>query len=671
MSNFGFGAHLVWESGERNPFPLSKIITTLGRNEANDILLDDLKVSSFHANILNREDGYHLLDLKSRNGIQVNGKVITTCALKEGDRIDFGDIVLRFHSQTPFPKAPIPLTRLNQKIHTMAIQMPELRKEAEEIFKEVERHQNFLKALVETTTSLAESRTLSQFADKLAEILTRKLECRSVSISAEREEALPKSLSLNMTPWNSGLAIEARENTAGIGRFLKIAFGDSSWRIQLVFETNKEKGWIAFIADGVAAEPQDDIRDLLDMILLFASVLWRNLQDIEDLHRKETGELLQEKDRESRGLIEGLEKKNRELDDFLRQMRNNLIYAEGGPMEKVQTLARKLATVDLPVLITGETGTGKTYIAKLIHHFSSRSAKAFIVVDCSTLPANLIESELFGHEKGAFTGAMARKAGKVEGCAGGTLFLDEIGDLPLELQGKLLRFVQEGKFERVGGNETIHVDARIVAATHYDLEERVKSGKFRQDLFYRLHVLPLLMPPLRDRSEDVQVLARHFIQKHFGQTHWSFSPDAHEAIRVHTWPGNVRELENKLQRAWLFHTGNVVTASDLGLETKGFETGGLEAAGLETRGVQNNSSESKNRLGSSSSLLKTDSAQESFENKTLEQFREEYESTLLRNCLKHFKGNITKCAEHLQISRNTCKSMLRKYKLVQDDEDEG
>ncbi len=419
MSNFGIGAHLVWENGERPPFSLSKVITTLGRNEANDILLDDPKVSSFHSNILNREDGFHLLDLKSRNGTQVNGKAVTACPLKDGDRIDFGDIALRFQSPSPFPKHPVPLARLNQKIHTMAIQMPELRKEAEEILKEVERHQDFLKSLVETTSALAESRTRSQFTDKLAGILTRKLECRSVAVSAERAESLPQSLSLESVPWNSAFGIEARESSARSGRYLKSARGESAWRVQLAFEASHERGWIAFIADGVVSEPRDDARDLLEMILLFSSVLWRNLQDIEDLHRKETGKLLEAKDRESRDRIEGLEKKNRELDDFLRQMRNNLVYAEGGPMEKVQALARKLATVDLPVLITGETGTGKTYIARLVHHYSVRAGKPFVVVDCATLPANLIESELFGHEKGAFTGAMARKAGKAEGCAGG------------------------------------------------------------------------------------------------------------------------------------------------------------------------------------------------------------------------------------------------------------
>jgi DNA-binding NtrC family response regulator/pSer/pThr/pTyr-binding forkhead associated (FHA) protein len=636
MASFGIGAQLVWDNGERPPFALNKVITTLGRNESNDIFLDDPKVSSFHGNILNREDGFHLLDLKSRNGTQVNGKSVTACALRDGDAIAFGDIQLKFKALTPFPKTPMPLARLNQKIHTMAIQSPGLRKEAEEILREVERHQEFLKSLVETVSALTASRTVGHFAEKLAEILSRKLDSRSVSLGAERLQDLPRACALQGAVWD---AAEAKAGAGGNGRWLKVSPDSAGWRVQLAFEPAPGTGWIAFLAEGLPAEPRDEMRDLLDMILLFASVLWRNLQEIETLHRKETGKLLEEKDKESRGRIENLEKQNRELDDFLKQMRDQLVFAEGGPMEKVQTLARKLATVDLPVLITGETGTGKTYIAKLIHHYSARAAKPFLVIDCATLPANLIESELFGHEKGAFTGAMARKNGKVEACAGGTLFLDEIGDLPLELQGKLLRFVQEGRFERLGGNETVHVDVRIIAATNYDLQERVKAQKFRQDLFYRLHVLPLLMPPLRDRADDIPVLARHFIHKHFGRTDWAFTPDGLNAIRTHGWPGNVRELENKLQRAWLFHTGNTVTAADLGLDADGPVSRAAAAS------------------------------EDGLEKRTLEEYREEYESALLRRCLKHYKGNITKCAEHLQISRNTCKSMLRKYKLVGDQDD--
>ncbi len=646
----GFGAQLLWEDGVRPPYPLSKVITTLGRNEANDILLDDPKVSSFHGNILGREDGYHLLDLKSRNGTFVNGNRVNACPLKDGDVIAFGDIRMRFASRTALSHTPMPLARLGERIRTMAVQSPLLRKEAEEILREVERQRDFLRDLVESASALAESRTPGQLSERLLVLLARRLECRSVTMASEHP--LPEGGAEpggagrgdapggGRPPWFEALLADAKASGNGSGRYLEAVPAEAG-RLCLAFDAGPGTGWVAFQADGIAAAPRDEVRDLLDVLILFAAVLWRNLAEIGRLNRAETERLLEEQGRESRSRIEGLERKNRELDDFVTQMQSRLVYAEGGPMEKVQALARKLASVDLPVLITGETGTGKTYIAQGIHHQSARARKPFVVIDCATLPGNLIESELFGHERGAFTGDMTRKAGTVEACAGGTLFLDEIGDLPLELQGKLLRFVQEGRFERLGGNETVHVDARIIAATHYDLAERVKAGKFREDLYYRLHVLPLVMPALRERPGDIPALARHFIRKHFGNAAWEFSPDALAAIRAHAWPGNVRELENKLQRAWLFHGGTSITAADLGLEPA--KAGGAGAGGPAS------------------------ADDDGTPPKTLEEAREEYEGALLRQCLRHFKGNITKCAEHLQISRNTCKSMLRKYKLVQDD----
>ena len=233
MASFGIGAQLVWDNGERPPFALNKVITTLGRNESNDIFLDDPKVSSFHGNILNREDGFHLMDLKSRNGTLVNGKPVTACALRDGDAIAFGDIQLKFKALTPFPKTPMPLARLNQKIHTMAIQSPGLRKEAEEILREVERHQEFLKSLVETVSALTASRTVGHFAEKLADILSRKLDSRSVSLGAERVQDLPRACALQAAAWD---ASEAKAGAGGNGRWLKVSSDSAGWRVQLAFE---------------------------------------------------------------------------------------------------------------------------------------------------------------------------------------------------------------------------------------------------------------------------------------------------------------------------------------------------------------------------------------------------------------------------------------------------
>jgi len=220
--------------------------------------------------------------------------------------------------------------------------------------------------------------------------------------------------------------------------------------------------------------------------------------------------------------------------------------------------ARLVAPMATTVLITGETGTGKELIARAIHELGPRRDSPLVKVNCAAISAGLVESELFGHEKGAFTGALQRRKGRFELAHGGTLFLDEVGELPLELQPKLLRVLQEREFERVGGNEPVRVDVRVVAATNRDLAEMVKQGRFREDLFYRLNVFPLALPPLRERAEDVAPLARAFVQRfarRSGKRVDGISPAALERLQAHHWPGNVRELENVIERAVILSRG--------------------------------------------------------------------------------------------------------------------
>jgi transcriptional regulator with GAF, ATPase, and Fis domain len=218
------------------------------------------------------------------------------------------------------------------------------------------------------------------------------------------------------------------------------------------------------------------------------------------------------------------------------------------------------------VLLRGETGTGKELVAHAIHINSPREGKPFVRVNCAALAPGVLESELFGHEKGAFTGAVARRPGRFELADGGTLFLDECGDIPTDVQVKLLRVLQEREFERVGGQDTIRVDVRVVSATHRDLEKQISDGKFREDLYYRLNVFPITLPPLRDRLEDLQKLVEHFVAKFnrvTGKTVRGFDPSAVAALGQYQWPGNVRELENVVERAIIVARGAEVTASDL------------------------------------------------------------------------------------------------------------
>jgi formate hydrogenlyase transcriptional activator len=221
-------------------------------------------------------------------------------------------------------------------------------------------------------------------------------------------------------------------------------------------------------------------------------------------------------------------------------------------------LVETVATTDAAVLVRGETGTGKELIASLLHTLSHRRDRPFIRVNCSAIPAGLLESELFGHERGAFTGAIARRIGRFELAHGGTLLLDEIGDLPIDLQPKLLRVLEEQAFERVGGTQTIRVDVRVVAATNCPLEELVEAGEFRADLFYRLNVFPIDLPPLRERTEDIPPLVRHFVAhhaRHVGRRIDAISPDVIETLVRYPWPGNVRELQHVIQRAVILSEG--------------------------------------------------------------------------------------------------------------------
>jgi DNA-binding NtrC family response regulator len=237
-------------------------------------------------------------------------------------------------------------------------------------------------------------------------------------------------------------------------------------------------------------------------------------------------------------------------------------------LQEVFKLVGRVARSDAPVLIAGESGTGKELVAKAVHEYSPRRQKEMITINCGAIPENLLESELFGHEKGSFTGAIARRAGRFEQADGGTLFLDEIGDMPLSIQVKLLRVLQDGSFSRVGANETLTTDVRIVAATHKNLVEEVAAGRFREDLYYRLNVVEIKIPALRERLEDIPLLAEYFLQRitrKNGMARIRISAEAIATLQAHHWPGNVRELENTIARACALASSSILLPADIPL----------------------------------------------------------------------------------------------------------
>jgi DNA-binding NtrC family response regulator len=300
-------------------------------------------------------------------------------------------------------------------------------------------------------------------------------------------------------------------------------------------------------------------------------------------------------------------------------------------MKKVFDTIRRVASVDAPVFISGESGTGKELAARAVHERSQRASEPFVAVNCGALPSNLIQSELFGHEKGAFTGASQQKIGQIEAAAGGTLFLDEIGDLPLELQVNLLRFLEEKTIQRIGALDEIHVDVRILSATHVDLEKAVEEGRFREDLYHRLNVLQVNIPPLRERQDDIEILARFFFEKFIEEKSMKvrgFSQEALALMRQYHWPGNIRELINRVRRAMVMCEQRLIKPADLGLE----------------------------RRSSNRNVI------------TLEQARNSAEKEALISALSRNKHKVKKAADELGVSRVTLYRLMEKHELTRKGE---
>ncbi len=259
--------------------------------------------------------------------------------------------------------------------------------------------------------------------------------------------------------------------------------------------------------------------------------------------------------------MERLQQENQQL---RRQLGDSGIVFTGEKMRRLMAQVERVAASETRVCIRGETGTGKELIARTIHDKSNRHEGPYVTLNCAAVPAELIESELFGHEKGSFTGAAVRHIGKFEQATEGTLFLDEIGDMPLHMQSKLLRVLEQGEIERVGGDKPVKVNVRVIVATHRDLEEQVRIGAFRQDLFHRVYVFPVVLPPLRERTEDIPALTTHFARQIAKQNGWkeiTIAPEAIQALQAYAWPGNIRELRNVVERLLLYCDDNTVTAA--------------------------------------------------------------------------------------------------------------
>lgn len=314
-----------------------------------------------------------------------------------------------------------------------------------------------------------------------------------------------------------------------------------------------------------------------------------------------------------------------------REVRGTL-ESKSNSMKKVIEVIKQVSDTTATVMLYGETGTGKELAAQTLHNLSSRNEKPFIKVNCAAIPESLLESELFGYEKGAFTGAHVKKPGKFELANGGSIFLDEIGDISLTVQVKLLRILQEREFERLGGLKTIKIDVRIIAATNKNLEELVKEGKFREDLYYRLNVVPITLPPLRDRKEDIQILVDDFLNKSSlisGKEKKKLTSEAMEKLINYNWPGNIRELQNVIERCIVITSRDTITVEDLPPNIKANEA-------------------------------KCDDVEDSSK---LEEVLDSAERDIIVKALKEFKGNRTRASEALGISRRSLHRKILKYEI--------
>jgi DNA-binding NtrC family response regulator len=335
--------------------------------------------------------------------------------------------------------------------------------------------------------------------------------------------------------------------------------------------------------------------------------------------------------RENRMLLERVE----------REFSFENLVGQGRAMRQIFETIQKVAETDLSVLVRGESGTGKELVAQALHQRSPRRARPFIAVNCAAISRELVESELFGHEKGAFTGADARRVGKFEAANGGTIFLDEIGDMPLETQAKVLRVLQERSFEPVGGNRAVAVDVRVVAATHRDLEAEVKAGRFREDLYYRLKVVEMTLPPLRERLEDVPLLAQRFldqVSERLGRERKPIAAEALARLVTHSWRGNVRELRNAIERAAVLAAGPEITATDFALDGEPVVAGSdpLVLPGVPFRDAKRHTVES-------------------------------FERAYLVKALRDHGGNVSRTAEAIGMVRQSLQQKIRELDLRSED----
>jgi transcriptional regulator with GAF, ATPase, and Fis domain len=549
--------------------PLSEGEVTIGREASNGIAVVDPSVSRKHCLVSGQDGRFLVRDLESRNGTLVNGAAVDEQGLQHGDEIAAGDSSFLFllgdedvaaaASRVEFEDARATAeTTIIHPRDVVYLQPDRLLRE----LPATSRVARNLNALLKISRIVHAIRDLNDLQGQLLDLIFEVVPAgRGAILLADREGH----------EFNS---MFARMRQAGQSQLVKVS--------RTVARQVLEQG-IAMLGSDVPSSSElreveslaaSQVRSLLCVPLtVFQRVIGCIYLDSDSLSNRLNEEHLQLVTAiagisavalENARRLHWLEQENERLTVEISQERS--LVGEGARMKEVYQFIKRVAPTDSTVLIEGESGTGKELAARALHRNSPRSGKPFVAINCSAIPETLLESDLFGHERGAFTGAASLKKGRLEVADGGVVFLDEVGELAPTLQVKLLRVLQEREFERVGGTHPIKVDIRIIAATNSNLEQAIGEGRFRQDLYYRLAVLKITMPTLRDRGEDIPMLVRHFVQKHAKRCKVKPRPVSREALallRNYDWPGNVRELENAIERALVLGSSDVILPEDL------------------------------------------------------------------------------------------------------------
>jgi transcriptional regulator with GAF, ATPase, and Fis domain len=549
--------------------PLPDGEATLGRDPTNLVAVIDPSVSRKHC-LLRREDNrYQIKDLDSRNGTLVNGAPVKEQWLRHGDEIATGDSVFLFLTEEEEQVLGISRVEFDERRPTAETKVIYPR---EVVYLQPERLLRELPANAQVGRNLNALLKISRVVHAIRDL--EELQAQLLDLIFEVVPASRGAILLTEGAGQEFNCMYARTRQAGQAQLVKV----SRTIVRQVMKENVALLGVDVATSGVLRDVESlaasEVRSLLCVPLsVFERMIGciyldstnaanRFNEDHLQLTAAVAGVSAVALDNARR--LQWLEQENQRLMTEIRQEQS--LVGESPRMKEIFQFVARVAPTDSTVLIEGESGTGKELAARALHRNSHRAGKAFVAINCAAIPETLLESELFGHERGAFTGASVQKKGRLEVADGGVVFLDEIGELAPTLQVKLLRVLQEREIERVGGTHPIKIDIRLIAATNRDLNAAARNGEFRQDLYYRLNVVKLTMPPLRERKEDIPMLTRHFVQKHAKRCKVKSKPVSREAMAAlvnYEWPGNVRELENAIERALVMGSSDMLLLEDL------------------------------------------------------------------------------------------------------------